>query len=242
MTALNCEIQLQADIADLINHQPEFSFLLNNMPNLSLASKWERKDGYSYDLQIIFIGKSGYGKSTTLNLLVGSEIFETSDVSGCTRKMQSAEFRFNTKQNHCNFSIADLPGIGENLELDEKYINLYRSAISKAHIVVYFLRADQRDFSIDHWAFSSLFRNDFEKSKVIIALNAIDKIEPINRNHPFAMTIAQVRNLEIKKRDIMRQLEISSLDIVTFSATQNYQLDHLIKILRKKLIQYLIPL
>jgi len=53
--------------------------------------------------------------------------------------------------------------------------------LNKSNCVVYLIRADHRDFRIDLECFKALFEmeNENEKSKVILALNYADKIEPV---------------------------------------------------------------
>ncbi|OLF75191.1 hypothetical protein AWH60_11255 [Pseudoalteromonas haloplanktis] len=241
MVSLKCEIKIQTDVIDLIQRRESFSFLHNKVPDLSLASKWTRGDTISNDIQVIVIGKSGYGKSTTLNSLVRQDVFETNDVEGCTRVMQSAEFQFETKGEYCNFSLADLPGIGENPELDKQYITLYRRAINKAHLTVYLLRADQRDYSIDQWAFSELFKTFAEKNNVIVVINAVDKIEPLNRMFPFVLSSAQSINLKDKIETICSLFDITEQQVLPLSAVENYKVDELVSKIGEKLESYLQP-
>lgn len=241
MVSLRCEVKVQKDVIDLIVSRSSFSFLSNKIPDLSKTSAWTRGDLVSNDIQVIVIGKSGYGKSTTLNTIVGQNVFETNDIEGCTRVMQSAEYQFEMKNEYCNFSMADLPGIGEKPELDKQYINLYRSAIQKAHIAIYMLRADQRDYSIDQWAFSELFKTFSEKSKVVVAINAVDKIEPLNRNVPFSLSNAQQCNVERKIDDICSLFNISKQQVVGLSAIEDYNVDELISLIGERLEVYLQP-
>ncbi|WP_217521248.1 GTPase family protein [Vibrio metschnikovii] len=234
-------MKVQKDVIDLIQSRNSFFFLYNKVPDLSKTSIWKRGELISNDIQVIVIGKSGYGKSTTLNTIVGQNVFETNDIEGCTRVMQSAEYRFAINNEYCNFSMADLPGIGENPKLDKQYINLYRSAINKSHVVIYILRADQRDYSIDHWAFSELFKTCAEKSKVIVAINAVDKIEPLNRNLPFTLSNSQFCNLEKKINEICLLFDISKQQVVGLSAIEDYNVDQLVSLIGEKLDVYLQP-
>ncbi|WP_299791669.1 GTPase domain-containing protein [uncultured Shewanella sp.] len=239
MTNLHCSVKIERDVPALVQRRNSFAFLHNRQPVLSLASSWRRGDNQSHDIQVIAIGKSGYGKSTTLNQLVGEDVFDTNDIEGCTRVMQSAEYRFQTHEALCHFSLADLPGIGETPNLDHEYINLYREAIKKAHSVIYFLRADQRDYTIDQWAFSQLFKTPDEKRKVILALNAVDKIEPLNRRVPFELSREQTHSLQLKLQRISTLFALSEDQLVTLSATEQFNMDSLVDKLAKHLQPYL---
>jgi len=225
MKNLQCRIKQEATISKLIMCNGEFTFLENSQPILPKASLWQRDGFVSHDIQVVAIGKSGYGKSTTLNTLIGESVFKTDDTQGCTREMQSSEYRLNTTDdNPCYFSITDMPGLGENPTLDKEYIKLYRDALAKSQVVIYFLKADQRDFTIDKWAFSKLFKTAKERKKVIFALNAIDKIEPINRIYPFTPSENQCKNISKKIKDIATQFKVDERSIVGFSALEKYNM------------------
>ena len=239
MTSLLCTIKLQKSIKDLIKNRASFCFLEKKMPIASLATTWDRGDVVSKDLQVIAIGKSGYGKSTTLNALIGEPAFETNDTQGCTRTMQSAEYSFPTCDENFNFSLADLPGIGENPELDKGYIDLYRVAINKSHVVIYFLKADQRDYSIDEWAFSRLFQASEDKRKVILVLNAIDKVEPLSRRRPFVLSAEQQLNIDIKISNICKAFGVAQINTVSISALENINTDVLVNRIRDLLVPYM---
>ncbi len=73
-----------------------------------------------YQSTVIFIGKSGYGKSTTLNRIVGKEVFETDDIDACTKDLYCAVYNMN-HSNDC-FALCDLPGVGESMQADNEYI------------------------------------------------------------------------------------------------------------------------
>ncbi|MRW85345.1 hypothetical protein GJ698_14765 [Pseudoduganella sp. FT26W] len=239
--ALACTVKLTRTVDDLVAHCDAFDFLQDGLPVPSSASRWRRGNTVSEDLQVIVMGKSGYGKSTTLNSLIGEEAFDTSDTEGCTRVMQSAEFKFASTSGTHYFSLADLPGIGENPQLDAEYIQLYRAALEKAHAVIYFMRADQRDYAIDEWVFSELFPSRAERGKVIVALNAIDKIEPMNRRHPFEMSAAQWQNVDLRIASISKKLKLVTAAIIPISAAEQINTSRLVGRLSKLLLPHMQP-
>jgi predicted GTPase len=235
VAALTSIIREQLSVEALIRRSGRFDFLAGQLPASETASCWKRDNVVTEDLQVIALGKSGYGKSTTLNQLVGRQVFETSDIEGCTRVMQSAEYRFAHAEAAHYFSLADLPGLGERPALDREYIALYQDALEMAHAVLYFLRADQRDYAIDEWAFSQLFADVHSRKKVIIVLNAIDKAEPLHRNFPFALSAEQSATIGSKVASIARQFKVTQASIIPISAQENIDLDRLIARLAKVL-------
>jgi len=224
---LRCIIKAERSIDDLASTRSAFSVLPDYRPHKKHATAWNRKHGESHDLMVVALGKTGYGKSTTLNSLLREEAFETSDISGCTRKLQSLEYRFDSTDGQYFCSFADLPGLGERPELDLEYYPLYRKTLATAHVILYFVRADQRDYSVDQRAFEELITGASANGKVILVINAIDKIEPLNRSLPFVPSGEQQRALDQKVAALSGLFSLPRSSIIAVSGTENYHLDEL---------------
>ncbi len=194
------KIEYLASIEELIDRHSGFEFLKKvDLKNQS-ASGWIINGMPSYEIQVLFLGKTGYGKSTTINRLVGRDVLETSDIEVCTKVLHSVEYKIN--ESNFYFSFNDFPGIGEEVQADIKYMEWYKEMLNYSHCVVYILRADQRDYALDEALFHSLFPQRADKEKVIIALNFADKVEPLNRLGK--ITEEQKINLQKKIRSIKR--------------------------------------
>lgn len=232
-------INYEAEIDEWISKYPCFDFLRHvKFPN-DEKHEWTTNDshwGYvnktTYELQVMFIGKTGYGKSTTLNKLVGFSVFETSDVSVCTKDLYNSMYRINSTIPSF-FVVSDLPGIGESNYADNHYYDWYREMLEYSQVVVYLLRADQRDFSIDEVLFNNMFKDNIEKSKVIIALNYADKVEPINRKG--GLSTEQLNSLERKINEVARIFNFPKNDILYYSATDGINFNSLITKIADKL-------
>ena len=128
-----------------------------------------------------------------------------------------------------------MPGLGEHPELDLQYYPLYRQTLRSAQVVLYFVRADQRDYSVDLRAFAELVNGSGAGGKVILVVNAIDKIEPLNRSLPFTLSLPQKRVLD-EKIDLLRGLfSIPESVIIPVSGTEGFNLDALAKAIVSKL-------
>jgi len=228
---LTVRLKYEGSIRELINKYSTLQFLENKSFKKSPNLEWLRttQNRKEYYLQVIFLGKAGYGKSTILNQIIGKKIFDTSDIWACTRECQSAIFRLIDNDNTYYLSLGDLPGLGESKNLDEKYIQIYSKFLRKTNVVVYILRADQRDYSIDEWAFKRLFSSIEKREKIIIGLNVIDKIEPVNRSMIFKPSTLQLQNIDKKIRIISNKFGILPEQIIFFSAMENYNVDLLIR-------------
>jgi len=209
---------------------PQFSFLRGIYITDKDSFQWNWKDSGKtlYLIQVMFIGKTGYGKSTTLNKICRAGLFESDDISGCTRQLQTAMYRIK-KKFPLYLSFCDFPGIGESADLDKKYLEWYSGMLGKSRCIVYLLRADQRDYSVDLRILEEmgvLYSQDMLK-KTIFAVNFADKIEPLNRAYPFVPDPEQLRNLDKKIKEVKKIFGVKKKNILYYSATEDYNIDDL---------------
>lgn len=219
--SLRVSVLQESGMNELIGNHPEFSFLGNRRILQKNKYKWLYDDVPSRLISVIVIGKSGYGKSTTLNRIVGSELFRTSCTEACTKDLYAAMYKLGGTDDY--FALCDLPGVGESAETDKRYYQWYRDMLEKASCAVYMLRADQRDFSLDLNVYNSIFEKDFRRKNVVTAINYADKIEPISRTAE--ISYAQKCNLA-KKENTVKKL-FGTDNVVTFSADTGYNFDKL---------------
>ncbi len=177
----------------------------------------------SNDFTIAFFGKTGYGKSSTVNSFFGRNIMETSDISACTRVCNCLDYEMSPGN---YLSLGDFPGIGETEYKNIEYLNLYKEFIESVSIVIYIMRADTRDYSIDEKAYSTIFTCLENKKKVIFALNQCDKVEPINRKSQKEPTAEQMRNIEEKVKFLQEKFQPINL-IIPYSAATGWNMDAL---------------
>ena len=209
MTDITTKILYEDDINVLGN---KYKFLKDTSLSSLAFRNWHytstHKLGYESikALKIIFIGQTGYGKSSLINKLIKKDIFETSDYESCTKTLQSAVFFLHHKMKHekiaYHLSFVDLPGIGESDKADEQYLQWYKDYIKEATIIVYLFRADKRDHTQDEF----FFNNVFDKKRgndLICVISQADKIEPINRSE--TLSNIQKENLEKKKEEIRKK-------------------------------------
>jgi len=217
-----------ANISELADRIPAFSGVRlldiaeNDVTRCTMNGK------IAYCIQAIFIGKTGYGKSTTLNKICGNKFFETDDINSCTKTLFSAEYRIHDNKNHF-FSLCDLPGLGESAETNKTYINYYGSMLKKSHCVVYVLRADTRDYSLDLEILRPMLESNEQEKKVMLAVNFVDKIEPISRSKLFRLNQKQLENIEEKSLEIQRIFKVPQTKIIFYSATEEYNIEKISK-------------
>lgn len=212
-------------ISEISKRYNIFSRLSNSRLASSTNREWrETQSGVqSNELLVAFFGKTGYGKSSTVNTLFGNSIMETSDVSACTRVCNSLDFELSPGH---YLSIGDFPGIGENEYRDIEYLTMYKNFMQHATVVVYVIRADTRDYSIDESAYKTLFQQAYERKKVILAINCCDKIEPISRIEQEEPTAEQMHGIHEKIHSVNKIFKPEN-KVIPYSAATGWNMNQL---------------
>lgn len=235
---LEIKIHLSSHFQELVERYPYYKDIIafsQSLPVLTtISGRRFSKNGKQVSIiPLLFIGKTGYGKSSTINRIIGKNTFRTSDIDSCTKELQAAEYFLTSKSGHdYYFIIMDAPGIGESIDIDNHYLKLYSDIISFCGCIIYVLRADQRDYALDLQAFNKVFENKSAfKRNVIIGLNCVDKIEPISRiqSNNLQLSSMQKLNLVSKVNTVSNIFEIPQHRIIPYSAIENYNIDMLLK-------------
>ena len=209
----------------------KYKFLKESKLSSSAFRNWHytnaHKLGYKHikSLKIIFIGQTGYGKSSLINKLIKKDMFKTSDYESCTKTLQSAVFFLHHKMKHVNtayhLSFVDLPGIGEDDKSDKQYLEWYQDYIEEAAVILYLFRADKRDHTQDEFFFKNVFNKNKSK-QLICVISQADKIEPLSRevelsehqNNNLLKKADEIKSKEFLKFDKINTIHVSShLDI-----------------------------
>lgn len=182
---------------------------------------FNRDERTTEDYQILFIGKSGYGKSSTINALTGHNTMQTSDIEACTKDAFTAEYSLNAQKTRY-LSFCDLPGIAESEKTDNEYLALYENMLYHCFCIVYVLRADMRDYTRD----LALFREKLSpyRARIVIAINCADKAEPTSREST-DLTGEQIDNLERKRSSVSQIFHMPKEQVIYYSARERINLD-----------------
>lgn len=219
---LTVEIKHQASLCEFTKRYQSFRFLNQQRLKREPSIQWKINGNNAYDIQVMLIGKTGYGKSTTINKMVGVDCFDTDDISACTKQIYSVEYEIEANP-YCRdnedkfyFSINDLPGIGESIVADRQYSKWYQGMISRSSCILYVLRADQRDYSLDLDIFKSLICQNIIRQKTIIGINFADRIEPISENGDLSKR--QKENISEKRQLLSTLFKIPVEQVIHYSA------------------------
>ena len=179
----------------------------------------------NYSPIIGLMGKTGSGKSSLVNALFESSLSPVSNISGCTRQAQ----RFSMTMNNHTLTFVDLPGVGESLERDKEYYQLYRNLLPELDLIIWVLKADDRAWSSDEQCYRFLTEQcGYQPSRFLFVLNQADKIEPCRQWDELCHQPSpeQAANLELKQQAVITAFKPHH-PVITVSAVENYQLTEL---------------
>ncbi len=222
-----------------------FEHLKNALGEQDYSSLMSRlKERLSYSPVILFMGKTGVGKSSTCNALFGAEMFKVDDVAACTRIIQVEDLELPGK----SLTLVDVPGVGENERYTQEYKDLYRAILTdgvkdkkgnrrQPDAIVFIFKADDRALQTELECYQYVLKNYLKKdqlTRVVLAINQADKIEPIRGNGGWDVELArpgtrQLENIDRKRKVIAGAFEVETNLVIDYSAGELYNLDRLLE-------------
>lgn len=182
----------------------------------------------TYEPVIGIMGKTGAGKSSLCNALFRSEVCAVNAVEACTREPQRIRLRFGQHY----LTLVDLPGVGENLQRDIEYRELYREQLPKLDLVLWVLKADDRAFSVEEAFYQSIqTRCGNTMPPVLWILNQVDKVEPSEQwnRHTAMPSPGQLEHIKRKQQAVASQLGIQKDAVIPVSVKGRYHLAQIVE-------------
>ena len=121
---------------------------------------------------ICFLGQTGYGKSSLINALFGTQ-FMTDPLVSCTKELYSVSKIVKIENEMTMVTVYDTPGIGE-FSSNSVYQEYYNYAVERADHIVLVLTFDRTDSTSQDLLESILPYVKNENLRFNIALNKID--------------------------------------------------------------------
>lgn len=120
-------------------------------------------------------GETGTGKSTLCNSILGEDIMRVSDIFPVTRGIDSATLIANSKM---AIEIIDYPGIGESIEGDKRYEELYENGFEDLDMIIWALRSDVRNYRLSQMHLNKIMKLNINSNKeFIVTLSMIDRMD-----------------------------------------------------------------
>jgi hypothetical protein len=175
---------------------------------------------------IAVIGKTGTGKTSTINALFGTD-WEISHVRAATKEEQV--FVYTGERGR--LKISDLPGFGEDIDTEAQHNNLYKRVLGECDVALFILKADARDMLEVQRTLRDVVGNTLNNlaKRIVIGLNQVDLVQPGRwLDAPNIPSLEQERSIEriIKERvkSIRKVCPIRSSQVIAYSAVKRYRL------------------
>ena len=188
----------------------------------------ELKKVRSYRPKVGIFGDTGVGKSSLCNALFGKETAKISNVEACTREPQHI---FIGGSNNEGITLVDVPGVGEDPERHQEYIQLYQNLLPELDLVLWVIKADDRKYMSAIDVYTNILKPNLEKCPIVFVINQVDKIEPVKEwymNDEKDLGHNQKANLQKKINDVSSRFDVSTKKIIPVSAQGNYNLVELV--------------
>lgn len=182
-----------------------------------------------YTPRIAIFGKTGAGKSSTLNAIFGQTLSAVSDVEACTRQILS--YQIKTPRGH--ITLLDCPGVAESSSRDKEYAKMYRDLLTGqdgqdgVDFILWVLKGDDRAFSADLEFYQRMIRPAMDQSiPILFVLNQVDKIEPFREWNEATCEPGprQQQTIDAKQTYVSQCFSIPRSLVVPISAVESYRL------------------
>lgn len=176
------------------------------------------------------IGVSGTGKSSVINTLFGTKL-DISHTKACTKDFLAIDLeaigRKGEKEGQKKtLRVYDAPGLGEDIERDPSYLQMYHKYLPSCDVILYLISARNRAISMDQQYIKEL--KDYSQ-KMLFAISQVDLVEPCDwpNNSPIPSE-SQQKNIEEIIQD--RKPRISKIvgqdiQLIPFSSIRGYNLE-----------------
>lgn len=181
--------------------------------------------------KMALIGKSGVGKTTTINSLFDVEWHTSETITGTT-DAQKETFQL---KGGGKLTVVDMPGLGDSIANDKRFMKIYREILPDMDVIFYIIQADDRGLGEDERIIKEVLKcGENIGKKLVIGIN---KVDLLGENE--GLEWDDLSNLPLKEQEALIKRKCSDIskrfskikgiekDAVTyFSAVKRYNLYH----------------
>jgi predicted GTPase len=180
--------------------------------------------------QIVLIGKTGVGKSSTINKLFNPQPnLPVDHVEPATMNIEVITLSLGERG---KLIIVDSPGLGVSEDADRRNMAAYREILAESDVAVWIIKGDDRTLGIDQ-SFITQVLPEKLRSRLVVGINQIDKIEPAKWSEEFNLpSREQEASIQRKEEIVLKSFKSEGVEpvaVVSYSALRNY---HLTKLFR----------
>jgi uncharacterized protein len=178
---------------------------------------------------IAVIGKTGVGKTSTINALFGTD-WKISHV----RAAPKGEQVFIYENDRGRLKISDLPGFGEDIDTEDLHRAIYERVLNECDVALLVLKADTRDMLEVQRTLRDVVGRSLNavSKRIVVGLNQVDLVHPGDwLEEPNIPSAEQAKNIKkiINQRikSIRKVCAIKPSNVIAYSAVRRYRLEHL---------------
>lgn len=185
----------------------------------------------NYEPKIGVMGKSGSGKSSLVNAILGKEVCKTGSAGGCTRAFQEESINISGT----TITFVDLPGISENKQHHIEYNALYKEKVKDLDLILWVIKVNDRANKDDEEFYEELIKF-YDKERILFVLSQCDNIQPSREFNyiTFEPSTNQLVAIEENRKRIYEDFKLDPENVLPIACNyyegkfQNWNIESLI--------------